>query len=41
MNTLYYGENLKILREYIKDEPLGEVFGELSRSALEPSVDPC
>jgi hypothetical protein len=22
MNTLYYGDNLKILREYIKDESI-------------------
>ncbi len=31
MNTLFYGDNLNILRRYIKDESVGE--------ALEPSVD--
>ena len=39
INTLYYGDNLNILRRYIKDESVGEVFGELSRAALEPTVD--
>ena len=38
MNTLYYGDNLNILRRYIKDETVGEVFGELSRAALEPKL---
>jgi len=26
MNTLYYGDNLKILREYIKDESVDLVY---------------
>lgn len=26
LNTLYYGDNLKILREYIKDESVGLVY---------------
>jgi len=26
MDTLYYGDNLKILREYIKDESVDPVF---------------
>ena len=26
MNTLYYGDNLKILREYIKDETVDLVY---------------
>jgi hypothetical protein len=27
MNTLYYGDNLKILREYIKDELVDLIYG--------------
>ena len=26
MNTLYYGDNLKILLEYIKDESVGLIY---------------
>lgn len=26
MNTLYYGDNLKILREYIKDESVDLIY---------------
>jgi site-specific DNA-methyltransferase (adenine-specific) len=26
MNTLYYGDNLKILREYIKDETVDLIY---------------
>jgi len=26
MNTLYYGNNLKILREYIKDESVDLIY---------------
>ena len=26
MNTLYYGDNLKILRDYIKDESVDLVY---------------
>ena len=26
MNTLYYGDNLKILREYIKDERIDLIY---------------
>ena len=26
MNTLYYGDNLKILREYVKDESVDLIY---------------
>ncbi len=26
MNTLYYGDNLKILREYVKDETVDLIY---------------
>ncbi len=26
MNTVYYGDNLKILREYVEDETVGLVY---------------
>lgn len=34
MNTLYYGDNLKILREYIKDETVDLIY--LDRQYEEP-----
>ena len=29
MNTLYYGDNLKILRDYIKDESVDLIYLDL------------
>ncbi len=33
MNTLYYGDNLDILRRYVKDETVGQ-DGIVARTAL-------
>lgn len=36
MNTLYYGDNLKILRDYIKDESVDLIY--LGRNSIPTKI---